>query len=359
MTSYSRSLIPSRYPLRRPPGSRIAGGRRAARRASTPDRPAGQGAGGPADGAGGLEREPVLDPDTGVRPRGVPMEHVPPPEHRPHRRYEDDPDLRAAPRESSDRRRPAVQAGDRSDARASPCRSAVLAAPASATAALAPRRGRHRQRPRSRRSRTSPTWTSCSTRRRRRRRCPGTRPTGSPRSRRSSCRGPTRMRGPGGTFQRVGGGALDAATGYWGQGAYNADDIARAAVVYLRHWTLTGAEASRDNAYELLRSHRLPADDRRTERGQRRAVDAARRHAQPVRRAGGAARPVRLRTELLARPHDLGARRGLRGLPGRRPGVRGLPRGATGAVGRRPGPAGAGEATASGPSRTACACPRG
>ncbi|SFR95081.1 hypothetical protein SAMN04487846_1090 [Microbacterium sp. cf046] len=59
---------------------------------------------------------------------------------------------------------------------------------------------------------------------------------------------------PGGTFQRVGGGPLDPATNTWGQGAYNADDVARAAVVYLRHWTLTGAETSRDSAYELLRS---------------------------------------------------------------------------------------------------------
>lgn len=59
---------------------------------------------------------------------------------------------------------------------------------------------------------------------------------------------------PGGTFQRVGGGPLDPATGYWGQGAYNADDIARAAVVYLRHWKLTGEESSRDSAYEMLRS---------------------------------------------------------------------------------------------------------
>ena len=59
---------------------------------------------------------------------------------------------------------------------------------------------------------------------------------------------------PGGTFQRVGGGPLDAATNTWGQGAYNADDVARAAVVYLRHWTLTGSELSRDSAYEMLRS---------------------------------------------------------------------------------------------------------
>ena len=58
----------------------------------------------------------------------------------------------------------------------------------------------------------------------------------------------------GGTFERVGGGPLDAATGYWGQGAYNADDVARAAVVYLRDWRQTGSAASRSTAYELLRS---------------------------------------------------------------------------------------------------------
>ncbi|MBT2517676.1 hypothetical protein J7E29_09550 [Streptomyces sp. ISL-90] len=58
----------------------------------------------------------------------------------------------------------------------------------------------------------------------------------------------------GGTFERVGGGPLDPATGDWGQGAYNADDVSRAAVVYLRHWQQTGDDASRTNAYELLRS---------------------------------------------------------------------------------------------------------
>ncbi len=39
---------------------------------------------------------------------------------------------------------------------------------------------------------------------------------------------------PGGGWTRVGGGSFDPATGYWSQGAYNADDIARAAVVFLR-----------------------------------------------------------------------------------------------------------------------------
>ncbi|SMH48860.1 hypothetical protein SAMN06295885_3150 [Rathayibacter oskolensis] len=58
----------------------------------------------------------------------------------------------------------------------------------------------------------------------------------------------------GGTFERVGGGALDPATGDWAQGAYNTDDISRAAVVYLRHWQQTGSTASRDRAYETLRA---------------------------------------------------------------------------------------------------------
>ena len=58
----------------------------------------------------------------------------------------------------------------------------------------------------------------------------------------------------GGTFERVGGGPLDPTTGYWGQGAYNSDDITRAAVVYLRHWKQTGSNASKEKAYELLRS---------------------------------------------------------------------------------------------------------
>ncbi|WP_213815356.1 hypothetical protein [Glaciihabitans sp. dw_435] len=58
----------------------------------------------------------------------------------------------------------------------------------------------------------------------------------------------------GGTFARVGGGPLDPATGHWGQGSYNVDDIARAAVVYLRDWKQTGSAASKQKAYELLRS---------------------------------------------------------------------------------------------------------
>jgi hypothetical protein len=58
---------------------------------------------------------------------------------------------------------------------------------------------------------------------------------------------------PGGTFARVGGGAYDAATDTWGQGAYNADDMARAAVVYVRDWKQTGSAHSRDAAFQMLR----------------------------------------------------------------------------------------------------------
>jgi len=54
-------------------------------------------------------------------------------------------------------------------------------------------------------------------------------------------------------YDRIGGGDYDPATGTYSQGAYNADDIARAAVVYLRHWRQTGAGDSRSHAYQLLR----------------------------------------------------------------------------------------------------------
>lgn len=62
-------------------------------------------------------------------------------------------------------------------------------------------------------------------------------------------------RRPDGSFSRVGGGAIsDAARGWYEQGAFDADDISRAAVVYLRDWKQNGTPSSRDSAYELLRS---------------------------------------------------------------------------------------------------------
>lgn len=60
-------------------------------------------------------------------------------------------------------------------------------------------------------------------------------------------------RNPDGTYRRVGGGRYDAASDTYGQGAFNADDVARAAVVYLRHWRATGRATSRDAAYGMLR----------------------------------------------------------------------------------------------------------
>ncbi len=58
---------------------------------------------------------------------------------------------------------------------------------------------------------------------------------------------------PGGGYQRTGGGSYDPASNTYGQGAYDTDDIARAAVVYLRHWTQWGDRHSRQEAYQLLR----------------------------------------------------------------------------------------------------------
>ena len=56
-----------------------------------------------------------------------------------------------------------------------------------------------------------------------------------------------------GSYRHVGGGAYDAETNTWSQGAFNADDMTRASVVYLRHWQATGSTESRDAAYEMLR----------------------------------------------------------------------------------------------------------
>jgi hypothetical protein len=56
-----------------------------------------------------------------------------------------------------------------------------------------------------------------------------------------------------GSYKRLGGGTYDPATDTYGQGAFNADDVARAAVVYLRHWRQTGDPSSRRSAYQMLR----------------------------------------------------------------------------------------------------------
>ena len=56
-----------------------------------------------------------------------------------------------------------------------------------------------------------------------------------------------------GVLTRVGGGKYDPATDTYEQGAFNADDVSRAAVVYIRHWVATGSASSRDAAYQMLR----------------------------------------------------------------------------------------------------------
>src|ERR1700759_5428200 len=53
-----------------------------------------------------------------------------------------------------------------------------------------------------------------------------------------------------GGWRRLGGGSYDPATNTYGQGAFNADDISRAAVVYLRHYQQFGDADSRQRAYE-------------------------------------------------------------------------------------------------------------
>ena len=58
---------------------------------------------------------------------------------------------------------------------------------------------------------------------------------------------------PDGSFRHVGGGAYHPETNTWGQGAFNADDVSRAAVVYLRHWQATGSTTSREAAFQMLR----------------------------------------------------------------------------------------------------------
>ena len=57
-----------------------------------------------------------------------------------------------------------------------------------------------------------------------------------------------------GHYDLIGGGEHDPATDTWSQGAFNADDVTRASVVYLRHWQQTGDLASRAKAFDMLRA---------------------------------------------------------------------------------------------------------
>jgi YD repeat-containing protein len=57
-----------------------------------------------------------------------------------------------------------------------------------------------------------------------------------------------------GSYRRLGGGTYHPDTNTYGQGAFNTDDLTRAAVVYTRHWRQFGDDHSRDAAYGLLRA---------------------------------------------------------------------------------------------------------
>ena len=65
---------------------------------------------------------------------------------------------------------------------------------------------------------------------------------------------------PDGGFTHVGGGDYDPATDTWGQGAFNADDVSRAAVVYLRHWQATGVDGQPGRGVRDAARPDLPAD---------------------------------------------------------------------------------------------------
>jgi hypothetical protein len=56
-----------------------------------------------------------------------------------------------------------------------------------------------------------------------------------------------------GTYTRTGGGAYDPATNTYGQGAFDTDDVTRAAIVYLTHFQLYGDRHSLDMARAALR----------------------------------------------------------------------------------------------------------
>ena len=119
----------------------------------------------------------------------------------------------------------------------------------------------------------------------------------------------------GGSYERVGGGPYDPATGTYGPGRLQRRRHRpgrRGLPAALAADRRRGQPASRPTSCCAALTYLQTAD--RPERRQRRAVDAAGRDAQPQRRARRAARPVRLRAELLAGPHGVGARRGLRRL---------------------------------------------
>ncbi len=118
-----------------------------------------------------------------------------------------------------------------------------------------------------------------------------------------------------GHYDLIGGGSYDAATNTWAQGAFNADDVTRAAVVYLRHWKQTGDDTSRDKAFDLLRAVAYFQTSSGPDAGNVVLWMQPDGTLNPSADPEGAAGPVGQRRVVLAGPHGVGARRGLRGLP--------------------------------------------
>ncbi len=118
-----------------------------------------------------------------------------------------------------------------------------------------------------------------------------------------------------GSYKRVGGGTYDADTDTYGQGAFNADDIARAAVVYLRDWRQTGHASSRRQAFQLLRGLTYLQTASGPNAGNVVLWMQPDGTLNPSADPRGGPGPLRQRTVLLAGSHHLGAGRGLRGVP--------------------------------------------
>ena len=133
------------------------------------------------------------------------------------------------------------------------------------------------------------------------------------RARASACCGCTPTARPAAATSRPAAATYDAATDTYGQGAYDADDISRAAVVYLRHWRRSGDGTAATQAYQLLRGLTYLQTTTGAARRQRGAVDAARRHAQPEPDPAGRPDPVRLRRRRTGWPARSG--RSARGTP--------------------------------------------
>ena len=86
-----------------------------------------------------------------------------------------------------------------------------------------------------------------------------------------------------GHYDLIGGGAYDAATNTWSQGAFNADDVTRAAD---RPPAALAADRRRrpagTKAFDLLRAVAYFQTATGDQRRQRRALDAAGRHPEPA-----------------------------------------------------------------------------